>query len=276
MRAFFILLFSCVSCLAQFGIEQPFFSKLSQSSGPSQTDLVVWFKPETLSGTNGQPTGGWIDSTPSQQNVSTTALDVDKPKLINNLLDGYPGILFGLNGNCYYNWQTNNGGVDLLRNVAGASFYAVVQFTNQIGAQEVFTFTTGDSLTKHRLSFINYQSAPLRRFSALSLDADTANTGYASVDGTFPENVWYLLDGTCSYTGRVHTAWTNGVQMLTHADTFTAANTSDTASAYARLGATLHGYIVEFMLYTTNHDGATRRGIETNYFKAKYPSIAIQ
>lgn len=266
---------SCLTCLGQFGVEQPFLLKASAESPIPLDRLMIWHKPESLSGADGSIVSTWIDSSIGGHDAITTAAATGA-YITNNVLDGFP-ILFvtPINSARGFAYRTNDGGTSILRNVSGATVFMVRRLVGSSGLNSTFQFTQGDSVSVSRLSFYKFNAS--QNFSGSSLDANS-ETGTPTF--TMTDGQWYLITLVADYANAFGEVFTNGVSLVSDNTWVTASNTSDTDSRSATLmktsssGAGLLG-LCEFILYNKVLTYADRRFVETNYFKAKFPSIPI-
>lgn len=267
-------------CMGQgFGpkiVKGPTPSNVSESL--SQNRLMIWHKPETLSGSNGDPLSRWIDSSSNHYDATNVNASATWPTLLVNGIDSKNVLhVWGASTDNGFIW-TNNAHV-ILQNVPGATFYAVACMTNTAAGQsgaifDVYGNTTGNS----RYTFFQLISGNNIGIDAMNIDGSTRTTALLGMK--IVQDQWYLFSGVIWYTNGNYYYGTNGVTMKSGTLAgWTSQNTPNTASALLRFGfgnyGVWHGNIAEFLLYNIPHDTATRRGIETNYFKPRYPSITI-
>lgn len=214
MRTFFILLLSCLSCSAQFVVQQPFLLTVAASepmTWPSATALLEFestnfvFNAANTLATDGQEVKSW------QTNSGYSGWD-----LTNLAGTGYRGVFQtsdGPNGRPYIRFPSPNG------NLSGMTNRTSSEFTQPLLVCMVVRKLPQSSSSNVRELFDGYSKRLiLGQQAPADLSPLYVYGGTASMTGptnSFVTNIWYLVSayfaGTNSYIR------TNGVTFFTNA-----------------------------------------------------------
>lgn len=211
------------------------------------------------------PVGGWKDKS-GNNNHATQAVAGDRGTLKLAIQNGLPIVRFDGTSDSL---ELSGAGLDILKNVAGATLFAAFKGT-AADARFVLSFETNASGTLRaglaiKTAGLDYRAA------GRTLDADTAG---AAGGGTLA-NVWHTLVGWFDYTNGDIYAFLDGAQLATSSTTVISnGNTSNTSSALAQVGALaavqfFPGDVAEVLVYTSALSVANRQAVES-YLNSKW------
>lgn len=234
---------------------------LAQLAAPAAIGgLKLWLAAGGITGlADGATVATWPDRSGNGFNA-TQATEANKPLYKVNIINGRPVVRFdGTNDTM----ALTGGALDIVRNVSGATIFAVVKSTGAAQNGRVVFFANNVAATS-RLS-LHQSVAPNWEAIYRRLDADAADTLTDGAANTSP----HVLSLVRDYAAATATLYVDGGSGTTDATANTAGSTSDTASANAQIGASsaaggnpFPGDIAEVIIYNRALTTAERKSIE--------------
>lgn len=236
------------------------------SQGPdSVSGLVLWYKPESLSGANGTAIATWTDSSANGWDM-TNAVSGKQPYITNSVANGYAAAYFD-GGDVLF---AEGGALSSWRNVAGATLIAVVR-TNSVSSLQGIAFAGRNVAGSARAYLFSNSGKPA--VGGRRLDSDSFASSMA---GDLLPGGWTLVEAWIDYSNSDAATYTNGVLAGSTTSFQTDGNTSDTDSAAVCLGGIsaspgepFIGWIAEVMMFNRAISSADR-SIISSYFVQKY------
>lgn len=283
LKILLAFLVACAPGFAQFGLRSPGFAgarpvdATASWTPASAAGLKLWFKAETLTGSEGSSIAGWANNAPGYGDwYLTNATAAQRPYLTNtfNGLTGTNALFF----NGLTNWFTlsNATALSVTRVVASCSIVAVAR-VGQNGQTKPFLFIMNNSAGLSVRESLALYASEVVDSGQRTLDADTAALGRLAHASSTNVALCYQVDhvhtNIVAVTGSAITIYTNNVAG-TNVIGATPGYTSDTASYAIRVGlesgpAYFLGEIAELCLYVPAISSA-ERGSNYTHFKNKY------
>lgn len=234
------------------------------SLGPADvTGLVLWYKPESLSGANGTAISTWTDSSANGWDM-TNAVAGKQPYITNNVANGYAAAYFDGTDFLF----AEGGALASWNNVSGATLIAVLKTNSVAGA---VLFVSRNSLGSSR--FYIYASSGKPTLGGRRLDTDSFQT----LGSTDVYSSGFLShEGWVDYSNSDASVYTNGTLAASTSTFQTSGNTSATDSLNISMGGInttpsepFTGWITEAIFYNRAISSGDR-AIITAYLEAKY------
>lgn len=258
-----------LSAHAQFNdLNDPgFVAGLSTQQFPAgvSTGLVLWFKPEALSGNNGDTLTIWNDSSGNNWHARDTN-GSNGPMLTNSILNGYAGIAFGASTGKRL-IVTNTAALSAFSAKDGCTLFSVVK-RNAANPSDAYWFDAAAAGTVPTFRLL--ESAGTHYFYSNKGDAG----GFTSISG-MPVG-FNILTHRAQWTNVTLSYHLNGGAASTFTLPGSGQQSSATAMGHIDLGHdittgqySLNGWLVELIAYSTVLSTNDRGRVEV-YLKAKY------
>lgn len=243
-----------------------FWNTSSDSPTPDDVSgLKLWFKPESLSGSDGTAISTWTDSSGNGWDA-TNSTAAQQPYITNSVANGYNAIY--MDGGDIL--QVLAGGNAILNNKPGVTVYGLVKTNStSAGAKSFFHFSRNTSGSTRFYPYLNGSSVT---GGGRRLDTD----GFAAMGSTYASpSGWYLFEVIGDYADSAGYVFVNSVPVHTNTSWLTDGNTSATDSANIRIGGVATGteswvgWVSEIVVYDKAVT-ASDRNVLSNYFKTKY------
>lgn len=240
---------------------------LAKSAGQTSIfdDALVWLKPDTLSGTNGENIHRWNDSTYHQYNVTNST--ANSVWLTNNFLDGYPILKFVGNSTSWLRWGENDG-LSICAHRSSMSWFAIADFDP--GAETSLIWFSITNNSNYRLAFVFTLDNKIR-FDIRCPDNAFKNSTIV----TSTNRLMTLWEFFVDFSGGKVCVFNNGISVATNAVAMasqTDANSQEGHIAYVPgSGNAWPGKVAEILAFDHWLDTTNRMIVEA-YFHNKFPT----
>lgn len=271
---FLLSILAGITVSSQLGLQSPGFvgqlsKKASSTASPSDiSGLVLWLKPESLSGADGTAISQWDDSSANAWHA-TNSVSGGQPYITNAVINGYNAAYFDGGDSL----RLSGASVSILRNKPGCSVLAVVNRN---------TTAAGDKYILH----IQRNAAVYARFlvgltgntnvTAGGRRLDTDSFAYFGSAHPSPLATWYVHEAIGNYSDSHALTLVNATPVHTNTAWLTDGNTQDTDSANMNTvgGASSAlnlwiGWIAELVVYDAALSESDRQTVE-GYLRNKY------
>lgn len=255
-------------CTAQDGttMRRSKIRAASGSTSPSDiSGLVLWLKPESLSGSDGTQISSWADSSGNSYTVEQTVAG-DRPVMTNNVIGTFEAAYFDTSDRLAV---TSAGALDATRNKSGHTVFIVMQTVATPVAGNYFYWNSTDTAANNRAT-LAFNTTTTYRSTARRLDADASfnsDSGDATVLAS-PKLLCCIWD----WANSDFKTWVNGTANINDTTFGTDGSTSDTASAAYQLGGRssyFDGWTCEWIVYNRALNDTERQAVES-YINTKY------
>ena len=241
----------------------------SGSSLPT-ANLLMRFKADDISGTNGSAVASWPESSGNNLPAATQAISANQPTLIVNAINGHKAVNFdGVNDFLHLNGSA----LDVARNKNALTVFIVYSYpSNFSGTRSFMYLSSGTSSSSSRVYMGLKDSSGNLGVGGRRLDTDGATfiTSAAPVVGEVAVSTARFV-----YSSKSLYLYKNGTLSASTTNFSTTGSTSDTSSLAGVIGSNLAGTaenlparIAEIMIYGQDDD--TMRAAVHTYIQSTY------
>jgi hypothetical protein len=210
-------------------------------------NMRLWLDATRINQSNNTAVATWADQSGNGYDA-TQGSTAARPTFIASGLNGLPVVRFDGTDDSL---ALGASALGMLRNVAGATVFLVVKYSNTTGANRTsFFLSNGTSATSARIQ-IRTTTTPRYQVSGRRLDADSSQN-VASNQATSTTN-FVVQSAFFNYQNTLLQQYINGAKDGEKTDFQTAGNTSNTDSAAINIGTDsssfLNGDIAEIIVY---------------------------
>jgi hypothetical protein len=243
-------------------------------------NMLMRFKADDISGTNGSPVASWPESSGNNLPAATQNTTANQPTLLTSAINGHKAVNFdGVNDFL----QLTGSALDVARNRSALMVFIVYAYPSTFSGTRSFMYlSSGTSATASRVYMGHKDASGMLGAGGRRLDTDSAVflSGVASTAGEVAVSTARFV-----YSTNDLYLYKNGTLSASNLNFETTGSTSDTSSLAGVIGANLSGTaenfpgrIAEIMVYGVDDDtvrAAVHTYIQTTYGVSMADAVGV-